>query len=302
MTRIQPMTVLGCLLLAGLLAPLHAAEGEAFVHQPVAGSVHLLRSPGDRGDECNIVVSAGDDGVVMVDTCVAETAPQLLAAVRKISDRPVRFVIDTHVHGDHTGGNAFFQKLAPVIARGNVRKWLISGNTVTKDKPAPPEALPTITIEGETTLHLNGEDIRLLPLPPAHTDGDLAVFFEKAKVVAVGDVFMSPATAFGDPWYGSSMLKLIDALELLLPRIPEDVKVIPGHGVISTRGDVARCLDMLKQMKAVVERAIRDGKSEAQVIADRPFDKWRSAMPTWDSSDASLDFFVRNFYRQLKGG
>jgi cyclase len=277
-----------------VIAARAVAADSGFTHTPLGSSVHLL-----QGYECNIVVSAGDDGIVMVDTCTAETANQLLAAVKRLSSKPFRFVIDTHVHGDHTGGNAFFQKLAPVIARNNVRRWLTSGNEVTKDKPAPREALPAMTFDGQLSFFLNDEEIRLLALGPAHTDGDTVVFFKNAGVVAMGDVFMSPAVSFGDRHYGGGMLKLIDALELLLPKIPDEAKVIPGHGTISTRTDVARGLDVLKQMKAVVEQAIKDGKTLEQLTAERPFDKWKGAVPAWASSDKALDGRVRNFYREL---
>jgi cyclase len=285
----------GFLLLSCVAVAARAADADSgFTHTPLGSGVHLL-----QGYECNIVVSAGNDGIVMVDTCVAKTAEKLLAAVKRLSPEPIRFVIDTHMHGDHTGGNAFFQKLAPVVARDNVRRWLISGNEVTKDKPAPREALPAMTFDGQLSFFLNDEEIRLLALAPAHTDGDTVVFFKNAGVVAVGDVLMSPSVSFGDRHYGGGMLKLIDALELLLPKIPDEAKVIPGHGTIFTRADVARSLDVLKQMKAVVELAVKDGKTLEQLTAERPFDRWRDSVPAWASSDKSLDGSVRNFYREL---
>jgi glyoxylase-like metal-dependent hydrolase (beta-lactamase superfamily II) len=188
---------------------------------------------------------------------------------------------------------------APVVARNNLRQWLKLGNEVTKDKPAPSEALPAITFEGQLSFYLNDEEIRLLALPPAHTDGDTVVFFKTAGVVAMGDVFMSPAVSFGDRHYGGGMLKLIDALESLLPKIQADAKVIPGHGAVSTRDDVARGLVVLKQMKAVVEQAIKAGKTLEQLTAERPFDQWRNSVPAWASSDKSLDGRVRDFYREL---
>jgi cyclase len=287
--------VLLVLLLSCAAATARAAEPDTgFVHTPLGSSVHLL-----QGYECNIVVSAGDDGVVVVDTCVAKTAERLLAAIRRLSSKPIRYVIDTHAHGDHTGGNAFFQKLAPVVARNNVRYWLRSGNEVTKDKPAAREALPTISFDGQLSFFLNDEEIRLLALTPAHTDGDTVVFFKNAGVVVMGDVFMSPAVSFGDRHYGGGMLKLIDALEQLLPKIQDDAVVIPGHGAVSTRADVVRGLEILKLMKAVVEQAVKDGKSLEQLTAERPFDKWRGFLPAWASSDKSLDGWVRNFHREI---
>jgi glyoxylase-like metal-dependent hydrolase (beta-lactamase superfamily II) len=125
------------------------------------------------------------------------------------------------------------------------------------------------------------------------------VFFKNAGVVAMGDVFMSPAVSFGDRHYGGGMLKLIDALELLLPKIPEYAKVIPGHGTISTRADVERGLKVLMGMKATVERAIKDGKTLEQLTAQRPFDGFKSSVPAWSSSDKSMDGWVRDFYREL---
>jgi cyclase len=283
------------LLLSIVAVAASAAEPDTgFTDTPLGSSVHLL-----QGYECNVVVSAGDDGVVVVDTCVAKKAEKLLAAIRRISPKPIRYVINTHVHRDHTDGNAFFQKFAPVVARNRVRYWLNLGNEVTKDKPVPREALPAITFDGQLSFYLNDEEIRLLAVGPAHTDGDTVVFFKNAGVVAMGDVFMSPAASFGDRHYGGGMLKLIDALESLLPKIQGDAIVIPGHGTVSTRDDVARGLDVLKQMKAVVERAVKEGKTLEQLTAERPFDQWRGSVPAWSSSDKSLDGWVRNFYREL---
>jgi glyoxylase-like metal-dependent hydrolase (beta-lactamase superfamily II) len=170
---------------------------------------------------------------------------------------------------------------------------------VTGDKPAPPGALPTVTFDGEVTLHANGEDIRVLHLPPGHTDGDAVVFFEKANVVCTGDVFMPPAASFGDRHYGGGMLGLIEALEFVLPQIPQDAKVVPGHGSVSTRADVVRGLEVLKAMKAVVEAGVKGGKTLEQITAERPFDRWRDSVPPWASSDKSLDGWVRDFHRQL---
>jgi cyclase len=284
-----------CLLLLCLASVARAAEPDpGFIATPVAGSVTVL-----QGYECNIVVSAGEDGMVMVDTCVAKFADKLLAALKKLSAQPLRFVINTHVHGDHTGANAYFQKLAPVIATGNVRKWLAAGNERTRDKPAAPDAWPIVTFTGETTLYLNGEEIRLLALSPAHTDGDVVVFFKQANVVAMGDVFMTPAMSFGDRWYGGGMLRLMETLERLLAQIPADAKIIPGHGAVSTRADVVRGLEVMKQMKALVEKGVREGKTLEQLTAERPFDQYRNAVPVWASSDKSMDGWVRDFYREL---
>lgn len=283
---------------ATLLASFAAGAAEppkkGFTAMPIADSVSVL-----QGFECNNAASAGEDGIILVDTCGAKVAERLLAAAQRLSAKPLRFVINTHAHGDHTGGNAVVQKVAPVIAHHTVRKRMAAGNEVTKDKPAPPEALPAITFDDEMTLYLNGEEIRLLHLPPGHTDGDVVVFFKKANVVCMGDVFMAPAASFGDRWYGGSYLALIGSLEFVLPQIPEDATIVPGHGKISTRADIVRGLEVLKGMKAVVETAIRDGKTLQQLQAERPFDQWRGSVPEWSSSDKSLDGWIKGFYREI---
>jgi glyoxylase-like metal-dependent hydrolase (beta-lactamase superfamily II) len=287
--------MLRALLLSSLAAAASAADTDpGFTATRISGSVSVL-----QGHECNVTVSAADDGVILVDTCVAEVADKLLAAVRRHSGKPLLYVIDTHAHADHSGGNATFQKFAPVIAHHTVRTRLAEGNKVTGDQPRPPEALPAITFDRELVLHFNGDDIRLLKLPPGHTDGDVVVFFAKANVVCVGDVFMSPAASFGDRHYGGGMSQLIESLEFLLPQIPSDARVVPGHGSISTRADVAAGLEVLKQMKTVVEAAVRDGKTLEQLTAERPFDKWRNSVPAWMSSDKALDGLVRRFHREI---
>jgi cyclase len=284
------------LVLAGLSSAVDAAESadSGFHLSPLAGSVSLL-----QGYECNIAISAGDDGIVVVDTCGAKVAEKLVASVKRLSNKPIRFVINTHAHGDHSGGDAVFQRLAPVIAHENVRARMATGNEVTGDKPAAPEALPIITFDAELILNLNGEEIRLLKLPPGHTDGDVAVFFRKANVVCMGDVFMSPAASFGDRHFGGGMLGLIAELEFVLPQIPNDAKIIPGHGVVSTRADVVGGLEVLKGMKSVVKTAVHNGETLEQLTARRPFDRWRNAVPTWASSDKSLDGWIRSFYREI---
>jgi glyoxylase-like metal-dependent hydrolase (beta-lactamase superfamily II) len=160
----------------------------------------------------------------------------------------------------------------------------------------PPEAWPTVTFDGEMDLHLNGEDIRLLKLPAGHTDGDVVVFFAKAKVVHMGDVFIAPAASFGDNSNGGSILALIEALQFVLPQIPADAKVVPSHGAISTRADVARGLEVLMGMKAIVETAIASGKTQEQLIAEKPFDQWKDSIAWFIPPDG----YVSDFYKELK--
>src|SRR5688572_190793 len=237
-----------------LLIALCAATAEAqeagdskITVEQLGGNVYALRSVGH--DPGNIVVSAGEDGIVIVDDRDARSADKILAALNSLSIKPVRFVINTHVHGDHTGGNPVFRKLAPIIAHRNVRARMIGGG-----EKMPPEAWPTVTFDGEMNLYFNGEDIRLVKLPPGHTDGDVVI---------------SPAASFGDRSNGGSILALIDALKYVLPQIPADAKVVPSHGDISSRADVARGLEILMEMKAIVEAGIAAGKTKEQMVAEK---------------------------------
>src|SRR5690242_11132534 len=184
----------------------------------VSGNVYMLVGAGG-----NIGASVGEDGIVIVDDQYAPLAEKIRAALKGITDKPVRFVINTHYHGDHTGGNAYFQKDAPVIAQDNVRKHLESGGEAGnfgavrhKADPAPKEALPIITFDHDVTVHLNGEDIRALLFPSGHTDSDSVIFFPKSNVVHMGDDFVTYGFPFIDVDSGGSIDGMIDGVEKVL--------------------------------------------------------------------------------------
>src|SRR5437660_6412976 len=215
----------------------------------VAGNVYMLEGAGG-----NIGASVGDDGIVIVDDQYAPLAEKIQAALKGITDKPVRFIINTHYHGDHTGGNAYFQKQAPIIAHDNVRKRLEAGGpagnlgSISMDhKPDAKEALPIITFDHDVTVHLNGEDIRALYFPAGHTDGDSIIFFPKSNVVHMGDDFVTYGFPFIDVEAGGSINGMIDGLEKVIAQVPADVKVIPGHGPVSNLDDVRAYVKMLKE-------------------------------------------------------
>jgi len=181
----------------------------------VSGGVYMLEGAGG-----NIGASVGEDGIVVVDDQYAPLAERIQAALKGITDKPVRFVINTHYHEDHTGGNAFFQQQAPIIAQDNVRKRLENGGTAGnlssvkfEAKPQPKEALPIITFDHDVTVHLNGEDIRALHVPSGHTDGDSVIFFPKSNVVHMGDDFVTYGFPFIDLGGGGSVEGMISGLE-----------------------------------------------------------------------------------------
>ena len=265
----------------------------------VSGSVYMLEGAGG-----NIGASVGEDGIVVVDDQYAPLAEKIQAALKGITDKPVRFIINTHYHGDHTGGNAFFQKQAPVIAHDNVRKRLESGGNAgnlgsisMERKPAPKEALPILTFDHDVTVHLNGEDIRALHFPSGHTDGDSIIFFPKSNVVHMGDDFVRYGFPFVDLAAGGSVQGMISAIEEVVPKLPPDVKVIPGHGKVSNLDDVREYVKMLIDTRAVVEKGVKQGKTLDQLKQEKVLDAWKK----WNGDFVTTDAFIETLYNDLTG-
>src|SRR5258706_9503665 len=189
----------------------------------VAGTVYMLTGAGG-----NIGISAGDDGIVIVDDQFAPLAPKIKEALHGITAKPIKFIVNTHYHGDHTGGNEIFGKEAPIIAHENVRKRLASGTTVRGNAtpPAPKDALPVITFNDRATLHVNGEDIRAI-LPHGHTDGHNAIYFTQSNVVHMGDDFFNGMYSFVDGENGGSAKGALAGGDKGPATPPDDVKPIP---------------------------------------------------------------------------
>ncbi|HXR14698.1 MAG TPA: MBL fold metallo-hydrolase [Terriglobales bacterium] len=265
----------------------------------VSGSVYMLEGAGG-----NIGASVGEDGIVIVDDQYAPLADKIKAALKGITDEPVRFVINTHYHGDHTGGNAIFQQTAPIIAQDNVRKRLQDGGPagnlggVTFDtNPQPKAALPIITFDHDVTVHLNGEDIRALHFPSGHTDGDSVIFFPKSNVVHMGDDFVTYGFPFVDLAAGGSVEGMIAATEQIVSELPADVKVIPGHGPVSNLDDVRRFTTMLTETRAVVEKGIQQGKSIEQLKQENVLAPWQK----WSGDFITSEQWLVTLYNDLTG-
>lgn len=299
MRRTLILMILG--VCSGALA---AAQGQDFDKvqmkvTKVAGNVYMLEGAGG-----NIGASVGEDGIVIVDDQFAPLADKIRAALRGITDKPVRFVINTHYHGDHTGGNAIFQKDAPVIAQDNVRKRLQAGGVggnggslKIERKPAPKEALPVITFEHDVTVHLNGEDIRALHFPAGHTDGDSVIFFPASHVVHMGDDFVTYGFPFIDVASGGSIDGMIEGVEKVIGSLPADVKVIPGHGPISTLDDVRAYLKMLRETREAVQKALEKGESLEQMKKAQILEPWKK----YSGNFVTTDIFLETLYNSLTG-
>jgi len=265
----------------------------------VAGSVYLLRGAGG-----NIGASIGEDGIVVVDDQYAPLADKIQAALKDITDKPVRFIINTHYHEDHTGGNEFFQKQAPIIAQDNVRKRLEEGGRVGNDasvkfehKPAAKGALPIITFDHDVTVHLNGEDIRALHFPAGHTDGDSVIYFPKSNVVHMGDDFVTYGFPFIDVDGGGSIDGMISGVEGAIAQLPADVKVIPGHGPVSNLDDVHVYVKMLKDTRAVVQDGLAKKMTLAQMKEKKILGPWKK----YSGDFISEDVFLETLYNSLTG-
>ena len=260
----------------------------------VAGSIYMLQGAGG-----NIGVCVGDDGIVIVDDQFAPLASKIKAALKDISDKPLKFVINTHFHGDHTGGNAEFGKEATVIAHENVRKRLKEGGTVLggEVKAAPKEALPIVTFNDRTAVHINDEEIRAIHFPHGHTDGDSVIFFTHANVVHMGDDFVTYGFPFIDVSSGGSIDGMIDGVEKAIAQLPADVKVIPGHGPVSNLDDVRTYIKMLKDTRETVKAALKQKKTLDQMKKEKILDPWKKYSGDFISEDAYLE----TLYNSLTG-
>jgi glyoxylase-like metal-dependent hydrolase (beta-lactamase superfamily II) len=251
---------------------------------PVAGNIHMLEGSGG-----NIAVSSGPDGVLMVDDQFAPLAEKLTAAIEKLDHGPIKFVLNTHWHGDHTGGNSHFGKRASIVAHANVRKRLADKSDTPKD------ALPVVTFGDSASVHVNGEEIKLVHLGPAHTDGDCIIHFTKSGVFHLGDLFFNGRFPFVDLGSGGDVAGLLKSIETALEMIPADAKIIPGHGALGTRADLEKYRDMLVETTGLVKKAIAEGKSLADVKAAGVPEKYKD----WGSGFINTSRWLEISYNSL---
>jgi cyclase len=232
--------------------------------QHVAGSFYYL-----SGEGGNIGLSIGDDGIIMIDDQFAPLSEKILAAIRSISDAEIRFLINTHVHDDHVGGNEFFEaEGAEILAHENVRIRMMEG--IRGNPPSPRAAWPVLTFTDEVKLHLNGEDVRIIPSPPAHTDSDSFVFFTGSDVLHAGDVFRTTGYPNIDVGNGGTLAGTIAGLELAYNLAGPNTKIVPGHGVVSSREDVRELLNLTLEVRERISKLVEEGKTFEEIVALKP--------------------------------
>jgi cyclase len=250
-----------------------------------------------EGQGGTIGALVGPDGVFLVDTQFAPLTEKLVAAVKKISPNPIRFVVNTHVHGDHTGGNENFAKLGAVIfSRDQLRERLArpAGNAAA----APAAALPVITYDNRVTLHMNGEDIQLIPIRSAHTDGDTLVRFPGLDILMTGDYYRSIQYPNIDRANGGSLNGMIDGLGVTIGLAGPNTKIIPGHGPAVDRAAVTAHRDVILALRDRVAAMIKQGKTAQEIIASKPTADFDAKI---DQPGTSAERFINQLYAELGG-
>ena len=264
--------------------------------QKAGEGVHMLTGAGG-----NIGVSVGKDGVFLVDDQYAPLTPKILAALQTLDPRPPRFVLNTHWHGDHSGGNENMGKAgALLVAHDNVRVRMSTDQfsaAFNRTTPASaPGALPVVTYDQAVTFHLNGGAIHAFHVPPAHTDGDSVVHFRAANVIHAGDVFFNGIYPFIDVSSGGSIDGVIGAADRMLALAGAETKIIPGHGPLASRADLQAYRDMLAGVRGAVNALVDAGKTEDETKAARPTAPWDDK---WGKGFMKPEVFTGIVYQSL---
>ncbi len=260
----------------------------------VAPGLHMLIGRGG-----NIGVSSGNDGVFLVDDQFAPLTEKIVAAIRGFSDAPIRFLINTHWHGDHTGGNENLGGAgALIVAHENVRKRL-SVEQLLNERTIPPRpraALPVITFTRDLTFHLNGDELHAFHVENAHTDGDAVIVFRRANAVHMGDVYFAGMYPFIDIEHGGSTDGMIAAVDRVLAMIDDDTKIIPGHGPLSNKAELQAYRDMLVSVRRLIAAEIEAGKTLDEVISANPTAPYDAE---WATRFITPERFTRIIYTDL---
>jgi cyclase len=258
-----------------------------------------------EGQGGTIGVLAGPQGVLMVDTQFAPLSEKIATAIKQISPNPIRFVINTHVHPDHTGGNANFGKMgATIFARDELRERLMNpspGANGQPGTPAPEIGLPVVTYEGTVTIHMNGETVDLIPIRKAHTDGDTLVYFHNADAIMTGDFYRSVGYPNIDRVNGGSLDGMLAGLARVVAMAGPNTKIIPGHGPIVDRSAVAAHRDMILGLRNDVAKLMQQGKTADEVTAAHLTSAYDAKVPPASpNGERNADRFVGQLYAELK--
>jgi len=267
-----------------------SAQQEVVIESTDLGDgIHMLVGQGG-----NIGVLAGEDGVFVIDSQFARIAPQNLAKINEIAGGSPTFLVNTHWHGDHTGGNANFD--ATIIAHENVRTRVSTDQNTTllgneRNTPAAdPAAWPVFTFDDDLSVHLNGQTIKIFHTPDAHTDGDAMVMFEEANILHMGDVFFVGNFPFIDVSSGGTVAGFLNAMRTAHDLVDEDTKIIPGHGPLATKADIANSIEMLEGVSTAASAAHAEGVSVEDAVANGLLAPWTDV---WGNGFINTEVFTR---------
>jgi glyoxylase-like metal-dependent hydrolase (beta-lactamase superfamily II) len=265
--------------------------------EKLADGVYMLTGRGG-----NLGLSVGKSGAFLIDDQYAPLTDKILAAVKTVTPDPVRFVVNTHWHGDHTGGNENLGRTgAFVVAHDNVRRRMSTEQFIeaiqSRTPPAPEGALPVVTFAEGLTFHWNGEEIRVFHVPPAHTDGDAVVQFVRADVVHTGDLFFNGSYPFIDTSSGGRIDGVLEAVDRVLGDVGEKTRIIPGHGPVASRADLLAYRDLLGAARERIAKLKAAGKTRDEVIAAKPTAEWDVK---WGGGFMKPDVFTGIVYDSVK--
>lgn len=274
-----------------------ASEAVPVTTIAVTDGIHMLSGRGG-----NVAISSGADGVLIVDDQYATQYEPIVTAISAITDAPARFVLNTHWHDDHSGGNAAMSDAgAIIVAHDNVRERLSTDQMIEffkAERPAPPpHALPIVTFAHDITFHFNGDVIHVFHVDNAHTDGDAVVHFRAANVIHTGDVFFNEMYPFIDTGSGGSISGVIAAVEKILALANDGTKIIPGHGSLSDKHGLEQYLAMLRAVQRTIAHLIVSGASEEQAVLAHPTASFDAS---WGGGFLGPDRFVRMVYDNIK--
>ena len=249
-----------------------------------------------EGQGGTIGVLVGPDGVFMVDSQFAPLSEKIAAAIRQISDRPIKFMVNTHVHGDHTGGDENFAKMGvTIVARDELRARLAAPANGPKPSAA---ALPIVTYKGGMTFHMNGEDVQLIAVPVAHTDGDTMVRFPNADVIMTGDFYRSLGYPNIDRANGGTLNGMLAGLQAVVDAAKPTTRIVPGHGAVVDKNAVAAHREMIMAIRDKVAALVKQGKTQQDVVAAKPTSDYDAKVP---QAAQTSDRFVGQLYAEVSG-
>jgi glyoxylase-like metal-dependent hydrolase (beta-lactamase superfamily II) len=258
----------------------------------ITDRIYMLQGRGG-----NIGVSAGEDGILIVDDDYAQVSAKLAEALKTLGSEKPRFILNTHWHGDHTEGNKFFGRDSLIIAHANVRKRLTVESIIfgQKFQPYPKFALPVLTFDQSVSVHFNDEEIIAVHYPNGHTDGDSVIFFTKTNVVHLGDHFFRERFPFVDLESGGSVQGLTKNIGDIIAKVPPDVKIIPGHGALSTLADLKTYHQMLIETTSIVQKGVQSGKTLEVIKKDGMPEKYKS----WGTGFIKTEPWIETIYKSL---